>query len=47
MGPRPLATRHTRDAPASMPARAAPSASGARSHVYRRISAADPSRWEQ
>ncbi len=47
VGPRPLATRHTRLAPPATPAAAARDASSGFSQVYLRISALEPSRCEQ
>ncbi|HMG61340.1 MAG TPA: hypothetical protein VK599_00175, partial [Streptosporangiaceae bacterium] len=43
-GPRPLATRHTREAPAAIPAAACLTASSAGSSEYFRTSAAEPTR---
>ena len=47
VGPRPLATRHTRLAPPRSPAAACSSASSVFSHLYLRISAFEPSACEQ
>ncbi len=47
VGPRPLATRQTRFAPPATPAAAAAEASSGFSHVYLRMSAFEPRRWEQ
>ncbi len=47
VGPRPLATRHTRLAPPDTPAAAAAEAWSGLSQVYFRISAREPSRCEQ
>ncbi len=47
VGPRPLATRQTRLAPPARPAAAAWEASSGLSQVYFRMSALEPSRWEQ
>ena len=46
-GPRPEATRHTREAPPARPNSAWRLASSVGSQEYLRISASEPRRWEQ